>query len=206
MPTSHADTMQPVAGDRCRPGDNGRMSSVASVALTQSIVEIEQHVAADGWDQRPRMFALVPTAELLVTQPRMAAALGITDDAAASGGIPTLTSIEQDGLALDQPLDEMLGKMVWPAAVEGCALVIESQMLPPSAEAQIPEGLQGAELERWVTKHPERQDVRMAVGVLRDGTRQAAIRLRSKDSDMEVLSGPDLVPNLAEALLRTFDE
>ena len=64
----------------------------------------------------------------------------------------------------------------------------------------------GAELEKWVTKHPERQDVRMAVGVLREGTRQAAIRLRSKDADTEVLSGPDLVPNLAEALLATFEE
>ena len=96
--------------------------------------------------------------------------------------------------------------MVWPAGVEGCALVIESQMLPPSAEEQIPQDLEGAALERWVAKHPERQDVRMAVGVLRDGTRQAAIRLRSKDSDMEVLSGPDLVPNLATALLETFEE
>jgi hypothetical protein len=182
------------------------MSSVASVALMQSVVEIEQHVAADGWNQRPRMFALVPTADLLVTQPRMAAALGLTDDSGPGGGIPTLTSIEQDGLALDQPLDEMLAKMVWPAAVEGCALVIESQMLPPSAEEQIPEELEGAALERWVSKHPERQDVRMAVAVLRDGTRQAAIRLRSKDSDMEVLSGPDLVPNLATALLGTFEE
>jgi len=84
--------------------------------------------------------------------------------------------------------------------------VIESQMLPPSAETQIPEGLEGTALERWVGNHPDREDVRMAVGVLRDGTRQAAIRLRSKDSDMEVLSGPDLVPNLATALLGTFEE
>ena len=179
------------------------MSSVASVALTQAVIEIEQHVAADGWNQHPRMFALVPTADLLVTQPRMAAALGLSDETAHTGGIPTLTSIEQEGLALDQPLDEMLAKMVWPPAVDGCALVIESQMLPPSAEASLPDG---EELQAWVAKHPERQDVRMAVAVLRDGTRQAAIRLRSKDSDMEVLSGPDLVPNLATALLGTFDE
>ena len=60
------------------------MSSVASVALMQSVVEIEQHVAADGWNQRPRMFALVPTAELLVTQPRMAAALGLSDESGPS--------------------------------------------------------------------------------------------------------------------------
>ncbi len=76
-------------------------------------------------------------------------------------------------------------------------------MLPPSAEASLPEG---EDLEKWVARHPERQDVRMAVGVLRDGTRQAAIRLRSKDADTEVLSGADLVPNLAAALLATFEE
>jgi hypothetical protein len=179
------------------------MSTAASVALMQAVVEIEQHVATDGWHQPPRMFALVPTADLLATQPRMAAALGLTDEAAGTGGIPTLTSIEQEGLALDQPLDEMLGKMVWPPAVDGCALVIESQMLPPSAEASMPEG---GDLEKWVAKHPERQDVRMAVAVLRDGTRQAAIRLRAKDADTEVLSGPDLVPNLSDALLATFEE
>ena len=182
------------------------MSTVASVALTQAVIEIEQHVATDGWNQHPRMFALVPTADLLATQPRMAAALGITDETAQAGGIPSLTSIEQEGLALNQPLDEMLAKMVWPPAVTGCALVIESQMLPPSAETQIPEDLEGSALERWVGSHPDREDVRMAVGVLRDGTRQAAIRLRSKDSDMEVLSGADLVPNLATALLGTFEE
>ena len=179
------------------------MSTVASVALTHAVIEIEQHVAAGGWNQRPRMFALVPTSDLLATQPRMAAALGLTDDSTAGGGIPTLTSIEQDDLALDQPLDEMLAKMVWPPAVTGVALVLESQMLPPSAEAALPEG---QDLETWVAKHPQRQDVRMAVGVLRDGTRQAAIRLRSKDRDSEVLSGSDLVPNLAEALLGTFEE
>jgi hypothetical protein len=195
-----------MAGGRRPAGDNNGMSSVANVALTQAVIEIEQHVAADGWNQRPRMFALTPTADLLVTQPRMAAALGITDEAGDAGGIPSLTSIEQEGLALNQPLDEMLAKMVWPPAVTGCALVLESQMLPPSAEAQIPEGLEGKALERWVTEHPERHDVRMAVGVLRDGTRQAAIRLRSKDSDLDVLSGPDLVPNLADALLGTFAE
>jgi len=31
------------------------MSSVASVALMQSVVEIEQHVAATGWDQPVRL-------------------------------------------------------------------------------------------------------------------------------------------------------
>jgi hypothetical protein len=79
-------------------------------------------------------------------------------------------------------------------------------MLPPSAEAQVPEGLNETKLAQWVASHPERQEVRMTVAVLRDGTRESALRLREKDSPTEVLTGPDLVPGLAEALTATFED
>lgn len=45
----------------------------------------------------------------------------------------------------------------------------------------------------------------MTVAVLRNGAREAAIRLREKDTATEVLTGPDLVPGLAEALAATFE-
>lgn len=44
----------------------------------------------------------------------------------------------------------------------------------------------------------------MTVGVLRDGTRDSALRLREKDTPTEVLTGASLVPGLAEALSATF--
>ncbi len=44
----------------------------------------------------------------------------------------------------------------------------------------------------------------MTVGVLRDGTRESALRLREKDATTEVLTGAGLVPGLAEALAATF--
>ena len=44
----------------------------------------------------------------------------------------------------------------------------------------------------------------MTVAVLRDGARDSALRLREKDAPTEVLTGPDLVPGLAEALSATF--
>jgi hypothetical protein len=47
--------------------------------------------------------------------------------------------------------------------------------------------------------------VRITAAVLRDGTRETALRLRSKDSAREVLTGTDLVPRLSEALLATFE-
>ncbi|SCD74984.1 hypothetical protein GA0115246_105554 [Streptomyces sp. SolWspMP-sol7th] len=77
-------------------------------------------------------------------------------------------------------------------------------MLPPSAEASVPEDLDEAALAAWVAKHPERQEVRMTVAVLRDGDRESALRLREKDSELDVLTGSDLVPGLAQALEATF--
>jgi hypothetical protein len=44
----------------------------------------------------------------------------------------------------------------------------------------------------------------MTVAVLRDGTRETAVRLRAKDAPSEVLTGPELVPGLADALTATF--
>jgi hypothetical protein len=82
--------------------------------------------------------------------------------------------------------------------------VIERLMLPPSVQEQLPEDQQDA--DAWVAAHPERQEVRIAVGVLRDGTRDCALRLRTKDKDDEVLSGADLVPNLVRALADTLKD
>ena len=68
----------------------------------------------------------------------------------------------------------------------------------------LPEGAEDA--DAWVAAHPERQEVRIAVGVLRDGSRDCALRLRGKEKDEDVLSGPDLVPNLARALAETLHD
>lgn len=107
---------------------------------------------------------------------------------------------------LYKPLDEFLATIAWPDAVAGCALTVERLVLPPSAEAQVPEGLDEAALSKWVADHPGRQEVRMTVAVLRDGARDSALRLRDKDTPTEVLTGAGLVPGLAEALSATFEE
>ena len=53
-----------------------------------------------------------------------------------------LTPIEQEEIPAGKPLDEFLGTIAWPDAVVGCALTVERLMLPPSAEASVPEGLE----------------------------------------------------------------
>ena len=46
-----------------------------STPLRLVTIEVEAHVAADGWDQPPRLYALVPTAQLVEHEPGLAASL-----------------------------------------------------------------------------------------------------------------------------------
>ncbi|MDB1086835.1 PPA1309 family protein [Streptomyces sp. ACA25] len=190
------------------PLDSPRPAQAAVNPLTRAVLEIDTYAAGLGWDRPARLFALVDTTRLRSQEPELADRLGLDDDAPAPPG-GSLTPVEQDELPAGAPLDEFLATIGWPDAVAGCALTVERLMLPPSAEESVPADLRGEEnaaaLAQWVAAHPDRQEVRMTVGVLRDGKRESAIRLREKDSDTEVLTGPDLVPGLAEALTATFE-
>ncbi|MEY7976448.1 PPA1309 family protein [Streptomyces pilosus] len=175
---------------------------MAANPLTRAVLEIDEYASGLGWDQPARLFALVDTARLRAEQPSLAGRLGLDGEQAT----PAYPPGEPAELPAGKPLDEFLGTIAWPEAVAGCALTVERLMLPPSAEAQVPKNLGEAALTKWVAEHPERQEVRMTVAVLRDGARESAVRLREKDSPTEVLTGSDLVPGLAEALTATFAE
>jgi hypothetical protein len=175
---------------------------MAANPLTRAVLEIDEYASGLGWDQPARLFALVDTARLRVQEPALAAQLGLSDEPKTTG----LTPIEQDEIPAGKPLDEFLATIAWPDAVVGCALTVERLMLPPSAETAVPQGLSDKKLAAWVAAHPDHQEVRMTVAVLRDGTRDSAVRLREKDAATEVLTGSGLVPGLAEALSATFAE
>ncbi|MGY0018534.1 PPA1309 family protein [Streptomyces sp. cg35] len=175
---------------------------MAASPLTRAVLEIDEYASGLGWDQPARLFALVDTAALRAQEPALASQLGLEGEQEVAG----LTPIEQDEIPAGKALDEFLGTIAWPDAVAGCALTVERLMLPPSAEANVPEGLSEKKLAKWVAEHPDRQEVRMTVAVLRDGSRESAVRLREKDSPTEVLTGGQLVPGLAEALAATFAE
>jgi hypothetical protein len=165
--------------------------------LTQVVIDIEKHVAAGGWDQPPHLYALVETADLLRREPQLAADLQLV------AGLPgDLTPVDQGELPEHASLDELLGGISWPPEVLGTALTVERLMLPPTEEAELPEDEQ--EALQWLAEHPARQEVRLVVAVLRDGSRASALRMRSHDDDQAVLSGPDLVPGLVDALGATL--
>ena len=172
-------------------------TTARSAALFSVVGEVEGHVAEAGWDQPPQLFALVDTEELLRAEPQLAASLGLV--AALPG---SLTPVAQEALA-EGPLDEALDGISFGTEVLGVVLVHEVLILPPSAEASLDED----DLVTAAAQHPERRDVRMVVAVVRDGTRECLLRVRgTQDQPDELLSGPDLAPALADALLATLDE
>ena len=161
--------------------------------LRRATLEVESHVGAQGWDQPPRLFALVPTAELAAREPALAAQLA--DDPEG------ITPVEQDGIPADRSLEDVLIDITWPATVAGCAAVIERIMLPPEAEDSLPDDPD--ELLAAAAAHPDRREVRLVAAVTRDGRAHSAVRAR-EPHDAELLEGPDLVPGLIEHLRRTL--
>lgn len=166
--------------------------------LATAVRELEAHAAERGWDQPSSLFALVDTQRLLSDEPDLAQALALDASSAA------LTPIEQEELAPGQLLEEVLERIVWPPAVAGAAAVVERVVLPPEADAEIPDDPEAA--QEFARNHPARQDVRIVAAVTRTGSAYCALRLRAHDDDASVLTGDDLVPELLRLLQGTFDE
>jgi hypothetical protein len=169
-------------------------------ALASAVLEIESHIASAGWDQPARLYALVDTARLVAHEPELAAAMGL-DESSAQG---SLTPVEQDQLPPDTELESVLESIGWPPDVSGCAAVVERLVLPPEADADLPED-PGAAAE-WARQHPLRQEVRIVAGATRAGATYCALRMRAHDDDQSVVGGADLVPELLELLTITLED
>lgn len=173
----------------------GQMVHTVPVTAVQDVVmELERDAAGHGWDRPPRLYALVSTPDVLEREPQLRLALADRTGA--------LTAMEQDGLPTDLPLHAFLRTIEWPADVLGAAAVLERLIVPDESAAP----QQVGDLNDWAASHPNRQEVRIIAGVMRDGSRFCAMRLRSHDDESAVLTGPDLVPGLVEALASSFAE
>ena len=168
--------------------------------LVVAVREIEEHAAGQGWDQPARLYALVPTGDLLLREPGLAAVLGIEEDTAGE----SLTPVEQEARAPDESVERTLEQIIWPDEVAGCAVVMERLVLPPSADGQVPDD-EPAALE-YAADHPDRQEVRIVAAALRGGGTFCALRLRAHDDAFSVVESPDLVPALLEWLSSTLEQ
>ena len=168
-------------------------------ALVAALVDLERHVGAAGWDQQPRLFALVLTDVFAAAEPELAAELQLRTT--ADGGPPgALTAIEQEGFVPSGDLVADLEQLEWPDTVFGCAVSAERTFLPAGAEADIPDEPQAA--AAYVAAHPERQEIRVVVGADRVGNTHGVARLVSRPG--ELLGAVDLVPGLGAALAHTL--
>jgi hypothetical protein len=166
--------------------------------LSAVVRELEAHAAEDGWDRPERLFALVDTAELLSREPQLADALGVVE-----GEADGLTPVEQEPLPPGTSLEQVLAEIVWPPDVAGCAAIAERVVLPPEADALVPDDPQ--EAQAFAANHPDREDVRIVAAALRGGVSACAVRLRSHDDAESVVASPDLVPELLMMLHATLD-
>lgn len=164
------------------------MNDLASV-----VRELEAHAAQEGWDQPSRIFALVPTDELIASEPSLADAL--------ADKVGSLTAIEQEPLTV--PLEEVLASLFWPDGVAGAAAIAERLVLPPEADANMPTDPEQA--AQYAQSHPDRHEVRMVAAATRSGETFCALRLRAHDEDAAVVTGDDLVPGLLELLQVSLD-
>ena len=169
--------------------------------LKETVLEIERECAKAGWSRGIVLYALVPTADVIESAPEMAAAL-------ADKSPSSLTAIEQEEVELTGTIEDFLGTISWSAEVFGAALVLERLIVneePPSnLVGELAGELEGEALASWVNEHG--QEVRMVVGVLRDGSQECVMRMRAYDDENAIMAGPDLLPGMAEALALTFAE
>lgn len=169
-------------------------------ALVAALVDLEHHVGTAGWDQPPRLFALVLTDAFAAAEPALAAEMGLRST--AQGGAPeALTAIEQDEFETSGDLLGDLGQLSWPETVFGCAVSAERTFLPAGQEGDLPEDPDAA--AAYVAVHPARQDIRVVVGADRAGHVHGVARLVSQPD--QLLGAEDLVPGLGAALAHTLD-
>lgn len=179
------------------PPTNSASETPAQSPLLRAAIDTEQHVARGGWDQPPRLFALVRTQLLRDKEPSLTEQLTSPQD-------DGFTAVEQERLPPTPDVESLLGRMAWPPDVEGVALAIERIVVPPEAERELP--TDHREATDALMAHPARKDVRLLAACLRDGTRVCLLRQRDHDSDDAVAIGDDLAPGLTHALAMTLVE
>lgn len=162
---------------------------MSPATLTAVVLDVERHAATSGWDQPARIFGLVSTAELIDAEP------GLADDLGLDATSAELTPLDQGELPWHGSLEESLARLAWPDTVLGAVLVTERVVAgedgSPKRLATAAGGVDGDEL-------------RLVVGVLRDGQRMCAVRFRAQDEETSVLTGPDIAPGLTDQLGLTF--
>ncbi len=161
--------------------------------LSAIVEEIEKSCL---WDSPSRLFSLVRTKTLLAA-PDLPADVEAGLRANWDGSPTHLSAVEQE-LEPGQDEEKLLATLAWPEQVDGAVVTLERLIVPREVEEAAP--TDPDEAAEFVSNHPARLEMRLAVGVLRTGESWCALRLRTFDDDASVAKGADLVPELVDLL------
>lgn len=165
-------------------------------ALRQAVDEIEMTASRLGWDRPPALYALVRTEEMIENE-AVPADIRAGLEKSWNGTADHLSAVAQDPMHEDE-VEDVLPRLAWPESVYGAVLTLERIIVPPEVEDEAPEDPE--EALTFISNHPSRTDVRLIVGVTRDGESWCEVRARNFDDPTRVGKGENLAPSLVEAL------
>lgn len=128
----------------------GMMPSVHEVVLTDVVVDIERSTARVGWGHTPPIYALVPTAMLLI-DPNLPTDIAERPHTGWDGIEDHLSAIIQEDLT-DDDIEQVLAYLTWSGTVPGAALTIECIIVPPEVEGKTSENPDEALV--FISNHP----------------------------------------------------
>jgi hypothetical protein len=187
LPVPADSSSEPDAAS-ARPTGAAR-SAPPAAPLGQLVREMERYVASGGWDQPTRLFALVDPSldEVAVARP-------------PADGTGAWAALEQSALPPHDDPVTLLARLEWPDEVTGAVIALETVMA--GRDRALPADPVAA--REAAARDPGRQEARLVVAVLADGTAASALRWRAHDQDEDVSTGTDLVPVMTEALRSTL--
>lgn len=162
-----------------------------TAALAALVLDVGRHVGPEALDA-PRWFALVDTADLLVSQPAFAAVIDDAGREAAAADPHHLTAIElEDRPAAADPL-AALGEVSWPDIATGAALACDlPDVRPADGSADVARTRLGSGA------------VRAVVAARADGSTWCSVSGRGR---RDQALGPRLLPELADALAQSVED
>ncbi|NBU32560.1 MAG: hypothetical protein EBS36_05265 [Actinobacteria bacterium] len=152
--------------------------------LAQTIRELDEFVAAAGWDRPARLFGIVENSTLALDHPELLA---------ENATIP-YSFVEQEIQLDNENLIDSLAKISWPAEIGGAAISVERLISMQPDEELAPESGENT------------KEIRILALVMRNGENLNAIRQRAFDDADNVSVASDLVPALNLALLQTLQD
>lgn len=174
---------------------------LSAQALNRAMLEAVEFVHAEGWDNRPVLFALVPARILMQATGEM-----FGDDADVS----PLSLIIQEAIPEhirpgSDELGDYLARIAWPEEVAGVILAQEIEFLDSSAD----------DSDDAAGVAAERRPARVFSGVLRSQEQLTLLQLRPTEEELaaagpfaedniELKGGPGVAPGVIKVLSHTL--